>query len=231
MNRRSMTISFSGVIILIVTVIITTLYVDDWPMLTIGAFIMLLLTEILFFGGLILVERIAERSEQIITRSTLYTLLSAYLVVNVPVSILYMAFLKEASTSFMIIEVVLLAILAIGIVVSLTASKGIHQANEITMSNVSNMEALVGRLNKLATMSECEAYAATLKKLSDDLRFTDFSVNVMEDEEIADSISALEIEISNENISEEAIKGALVKINSLISQRKLTASTMKKGKI
>ena len=114
MNRRSMTISFSGVIILIVTVIITTLYVDDWPMLTIGAFIMLLLTEILFFGGLILVERIAERSEQIITRSTLYTLLSAYLVVNVPVSILYMAFLKEASTSFMIIEVVLLAILAIG---------------------------------------------------------------------------------------------------------------------
>ena len=232
MKRRSISISISGVITLIATIIISTLCIDDWTGLTGWAFSTLLLTEILSFGGLVLVEWIAERTEQIIIRSTLYVLLSAYAVINIPISIIYMALLKEADTSFVIVEVVLLSIVAIAIVVSLTTSKSIRQSNGKTMNTVASIEAMIERLNRLSVSPQCEAYSVALKKLSDDLRFTDISASVPEDAEIDGVISAIEIDLATENDNTgEKVKTALVRLNSLIAQRKLTASESKKGRV
>lgn len=232
MKRRSITISISGLITLIATIITFTLCIDDWSGLTGWAFSTMLLTEVIFFGGLVLVERVAERTEQIIARSTLYALLSAYAVINIPVSIIYMAFFKAANTSFAVFEVILLSIFVIAVVVSLATSKSIRHSNDNTMNTVAAIEALIDRLNRLAVSPQCNAYSALLKKLSDDLRFTDISASVPEDAEIDGIISVIEVELSNENEnSAETVKSALVRLNTLIAQRKLTASACKKGRV
>jgi hypothetical protein len=232
MKRRSITISIIGVITLIVTIIISTLCIADWSGLTVLAFSTIIWTEVVFFGGMVLVEWAAERTEQVFTRSALYVLFSAYAVINIPVSILYIAFLKQARTSFVIVEVVLLAVIAIIMVVSLSASKRVYQCNQKTMENLAGIEAMIERLNKLAVSPECETYSSALKKLSDDLRFTDISASAPEDTEIAVAISSIEIEVKSagENTA-ETIKETLVRLNSLIAQRKLAVCASKKGRV
>lgn len=232
MNRRSITILISGIITLFVTIVIAALCIDDWSGLTGWAFSSMLLSEIILFGGFIFVERIAERTEQIITRSALYVLFSVYAIINIPVSVLYIAFFKEATTSFVIIEVILLAVVIIAVLICLVTSKSINQSNEMTMNNVLSVESMIERLSKLADSNQCEKYSSALKKAGENLRFTDVSVIVPEDEEIDKAISAIEIDVTGDNeITEEVLNGYLVRLNSLIAKRKIAASFSKKGRV
>lgn len=232
MDRRSKTILLSGSIAFIATIVISILCIDDWSGLTGWAFGTMLWSEVVFISGLIFVEWVSEETEQIITKSALYAFISAYAVINILTSILYIACFKEAVTSFVVIQVALFAITAILIIVSLTTGKSVYKANEQTMKAAANMEAMVERLNKLAANPECERFSSTLKKLSEDLRYTDISVSVPEDAEISDVLSKVEIEIgnSNEKIAED-IKAAVVRLNSLIAQRKVSVGANKRGRI
>lgn len=237
MNRRSKTSLLIGAIVLLITVVIFLLCADDWvEMMQTGvtgwAFGTLLWSETTFFGGLAFVEWYSRRSEQIITRSALYVIIPAYAAIEFLVSLLYMTLLKEAVTSFVIVQIVLLAVTVIVMAVFLSASKGVHAANERAMKAAANVDAMVERLNKLAVDPECERFASTLKKLRDDLRFTDTSKAAAEDAEIADVISAIEVELTGRDESaNEKIKAAFVRLNTLISQRKISVSAMNKGRI
>lgn len=237
MNRRSKASLIIGAIVLLVTVITSLLCVDDWTeMMQTGvmgwAFVTLLWAEAAFFGGLVFVEWYSRRSEQIITRSALYVIIPSYAVIEFVVSVLYMTLLKEASGSFVIVQIALLVVTVIVMVVFLSASKGVHAANESAMSAAANIDAMVERLNKLAFDPECERFASTIKKLRDDLRFTDTSKVAVEDAEIADVISAIEVELTGRDDSaNEKIKAALVRLNTLISQRKISVTAMNKGRI
>lgn len=232
MNRRSKAILISGVIALLATIIITVLCIDNWSGLTGWAFIAMLWSVVVFFGGLIFVECISEKTVQIVTRSALYTVISAYSVINFCISFLFMILFKENNISFAVIQAVLLTVAAIIIIISLAASKGIQRINGKTMEAVSNIETMIERLNKLAIHPECEQFAAMLKKLSSDLYFTDISKSVPEDVEISNIISAIEIEVNDINEKKnDSIKANLVRLNTLISQRKNSVSVINKGKI
>lgn len=231
MNRRSKTILISGIITIFATVIISLLSIDDWSGLIGWAFTAMLWSEAVFFGGLILVECISEKTEPIITRSVLYTVISVYAGIDFFVSIFYMTLFEEANTSFAVVQVSLLAIVAIAIVILLATSKGVHRANEKTMKAVVNTESMIEKLNKLAMTPGYEQFASTLKKLSDDLRFTDISKSVPEDAEIREIISSIEIESGSNETTYENIKAKLVRLNTLISQRKLSVFAINKGKI
>lgn len=232
MNKRSKSIFLSGCIVLAATIMVSMLCIKDWSGLTGLAFSTMLLAEIVFFAGFISVEWIAEKTEQVIARSAVYTLVCAYAAANILVSILYIVFFKEKVTSFAVIQVVLLAAAAIAVIVSLTAGKSIYESNDNTMKAVINVEALIERLNQLAVSPACTDFSSSLRKLSDDLRFTDISKSVQEDADISDVISAIEIESGHSSEHTfETIKTALIRLNSLIEQRKLTVSASKKGKI
>ncbi len=222
MNRRSITISISGIITLLTTIIIGLLCMDDWPGLTGWAFCAILWSEFVFFSGLVFTEWAAAKTEQIITRSALYVLLSGYAILNILVSILFIAFFQEAASAFAGIEVVLFALSAI--VISLTASKSIRQSNELTLHNVLNIDSMIERLNKLAVTPKCEAYSPSLRKAGEKLRFADHSVQVPEDAEISNTISSIEIDVANDSGNmNDKIKANLIQLNTLIAKRKISA--------
>lgn len=232
MNRRNRTILISGVMMLLATIMISLFCMKDWSGLTGWAFAAMLWSEIVFFGGLIFTEWISERTEQVITRSMLYTVIFAYSVINFLVSVCYMTLLKEAGTSFTVIQIVLLVIAAIAIFISLTVSGGVQKGNEHTLKSTAKVDAMVERLNKLAVCPECEPFSSSLKKLSDDLRFTDTSKVVSEDAEISDVISNIEIAADSvEESFNEKMQAALVRLNTLISKRKISVNAVNKGKI
>ena len=232
MNRRSKAILLSGVILFIATAALLLLCINDWSGLTKLASSTILWSEIAFFGGLLLVERVSQKTEQVITRSSVYFLLSAYAVINILVSIVYIAFFKQSFTSFLVFQIVLFAVVAVAILIFLTASRSIYKANAQTNQTVAGVQAMVDRLNELALNPEYDHFSSALKKLSEDLRFTDLSTNAPEDAEILDAISTIEIELGhlNENTG-ETMKSTLVRLNSLINQRKVSTGAIKKGRI
>lgn len=192
----------------------------------------ILWSEIAFFGGLLFVERVAQKTEQVITRSSVYFLLSAYAVINILVSIVYITFFKQSFTSFLVFQIVLFAVVAIAILIFLTASRSIYKANAQTNQTVAGVQAMVDRLNELALNPEYDHFSSTLKKLSEDLRFTDLSTNAPEDAEILDAISVIEIELGhlNENTG-ETVKSILGSPEFIDYQRKVSTGAIKKGRI
>lgn len=232
MKTRKNSILISACITFIATILITIFCVNDWSGITPLAFSMILWSELVFFGGLIIIEKVSDTTEQIISRSTLSTLFSSYFIVNVIFSIVCIVLFKESITTFAVIEILLFAILAIGIVASLAISKGVYNSNTKTMNSVESVEGLINRLNKLAVLPECESYSAILKKSSDDLRFTDISVIVSEDKEIDEVISSIEIAVANKDkLDDEQINSKMISLNSLIERRKISTSQCKKGNI
>lgn len=194
MSRRIKMFLASGVTVLLATVIISLICIDEWHGLANWAFVTMLWSEIVLFGGSIFIEWFAERSKQIFARSLLYSVIITYSTINFLISVFYMILLKEAATSFTVMQVIMLASESIGIAVSLGVSKGVQKSNIRTAKAVANTEAMIERLNKLALRPECEHFVSSLKKLSDDLRFTDISKVVAEDSTISNAISVIEIE-------------------------------------
>ena len=131
MNRRSIIIFICGVITLSATIMISMTCIDDWSGLTGWAFSAMLWSEIFFFGGLVFAEWAAGKGEQIMIRAALYVLLSGYVTVNIPVSVLFIAFFKKATTAFTVIEVILFAVVFIAVVVTLAAGRSVRQSNEL----------------------------------------------------------------------------------------------------
>ena len=82
MNKRSITALIIGIIVLFSTITISILCIRDWSGLTMGAFITILWSEIVFFAGLVIVELISVKNKQIIIRSTYYVFLTLYLIIN-----------------------------------------------------------------------------------------------------------------------------------------------------
>ena len=232
MNTRCKAILICGIITLLATSIISSLCISDWEGVTKWAFTAILWSEIVLFGGILFVERISQRTEQIITRVLLYTIISLYSVLNLLVSAIYIASFKDGSTSFTIIQVAMFAVATISFVISIVASKAVRQSNENTMKAVDNAEAMIDRMNKLLVRPECEPYSKMIRILSDDLRFTDISKIAPEDTEISMNISEIDLVLcSMDDSADEKIKTALVRLKTLIEQRKISVSTANKGKV
>lgn len=232
MYRRSKTILISGIITIIATIIILLLFIKDWPGVTGLAVAAIIWSEMAFFGGLIFVEWLSKKCEQIIVRSAVYFIILAYSSINILISIIFMMVLKWFTNSFIVIELVLLTISIIMLLVSVTAGSSIAESNASTMGAVTDMGVIVGRLDKLANNPECREFSSTIKKLSDDLRFTYNSKKLPEDIEIDKAVEELEILAGDRREAiHEKMNKKLVHLNTLIANRKIATQIMQRGKI
>lgn len=126
MRRRSRAIAVMGGVILAVTAALAALLIRDWSGLTGWALGAVLWTELVWFGGALLVERYAGRTEPVFLRAGLYPLLTLYAGVNLPVSLLFLALFKTWYRPFLVVELLLTAALLLGIVPVVTAARGVH---------------------------------------------------------------------------------------------------------
>lgn len=232
MYRRSKTILISGGITIITTIIILLLFFKDWFGVSSIAAVTIIWSEIVFFGGLIFAEWISKRTEQIIVRSSIYITVFVYAIANILISVLFILELRWFVKSFIAIELILLAIAAIIILISVSVGSNVANSNAHIMESVNNMERIVGRLDKLVINPDCREFSPKIKKLSDNLRFTDCSKIVPEDIEIDKVVGELEILAGDgkEVVNEEFDK-KLVNLKELIAKRKIALHIRQKGKI
>lgn len=232
MYRRSKTILISGSITIIATIIILLLFVKHWFGVSSIAAVAIIWSEIFFFGGLIFAEWISKRTEQVIVRTSIYFTVLAYAIINILISVLFMLVLSWFIKSFIAIELILLAISAIIIIISVSAGSSIANSNAHIMASVNNMERIVGRLDKLAIKPECREFSSKIKKFSDDLRFTDCSKTVPEDIEIDKLIGEIEILVDdNSDAINEKMNKKLDCLYELICKRNIALHIKQSGTI
>lgn len=89
---------------------------------------------------------------------------------------------------------------------------------------------MVNHLERLAADPACAAVSSMLRKLADELQFTDLSVIVQEDAEIEQILSEIETE-TGDGQSTESVRAKIDRLYTLIAQRKISARTAQTGRI
>lgn len=232
MYRRSIIILISGAITLMASIIIFLLSIKDWSGVTSLAVVAIVWSELVFFGGLTFVEWISKKVEQLIIRPSMYFIIAVYTGINILISILYMMLFKWFVIRFIIIEIALLVIAIIFTLISILSASSVRNSNEYTMKSVANMENIILMLDKLAISPECNDFATTIKKLKENLKFTDISKIVPEDKEIVEVVGDIETLIScKDETRNEKINKNLSILDALIAKRKIAVQSIQKGKI
>lgn len=232
MYRRSIIILISGAITLMASIIIFLLSIKDWSGVTSLAVVAIVWSELVFFGGLTFVEWISKNVEQLIIRPSMYFIIAVYTGINILISILYMMLFKWFVIRFIIIEIALLVIAIIFTLISILSASSVRNSNEYTMKSVANMENIILMLDKLAISPECNDFATTIKKLKENLKFTDISKIVPEDKEIVEVVGDIETLIScKDETRNEKINKNLSILDALIAKRKIAVQSIQKGKI
>lgn len=232
MSRRIKAILISGIVVLLATILIFPLIINNWSGLTGLAFTTIIFSEIVFFTGLLYIEWLSKNTQQLIIRSGLYIVLPIYSGLNILLSIMYIYFFRYAIKTFTVMQIMLLAAAIIASTVVIVSGKSVYLSNKETMQAVSDMESMIEKLNRLSSYPGDEQLSSNFRKISESLRFTDVSKIVPEDAEIDKVISSIEVEMNNaDKDSHESINNFLVRLNTLISQRKISANAINKGEI
>lgn len=233
MNRRSKTLLLSGVIVVFTTIIILVLCIKDWSGITPLASIFIVFAELILFLGMTFVEKIATATEQLVIRSSYSVLLLFYTAISVIISLVFINKNKYAFITFIVLQLLLFSIIIIQLIVMYFTSKGIRIFKEKTLTATTQLDSLIGRLNTLSASESAKANTKALKKLAEDLRFTDTSTLVASDTQIDRVISELELELNKETEAQrsEFIEHNITLLNSLIAKRKVEVSSIRKGNI
>lgn len=233
MNRRGKTLLISGAVVIAVTAAILAICIEDWVDLIPLTAAFMFWAELVLFVGLTLTEMQAGATESIITRVSTGVVVSFYSVAAFLLSLLFMISFRESFKTFIVLQLLLLAVAAVTLLAANAASRGIRSSNTRTDSATELLSSYITRLGALAALNPIDGAELTLKKLADDLRFTDHSVVVGIDREIGDTISVLELELAKaaDSRSDDTIKSEYVRLNSLIAQRKLETKAAKTGGI
>lgn len=233
MNRQRKALLISGTITLFISFVIMALCIKDWGGVTPIAAVFLIWAEIVLFVGLIFMEKIRSQTEQVILQASYLTLLPIYSVVTAVLSIVFMNQFNDKWKIFIVFQLIILGITAILLIVYYTASKGVHGSKVNAMHAIAQTGSYVSRLNLLAVSAGEEEYGLLLKKLAEDLRFSDTCAIVPMDNDIEGVISEIELEFAKEDVlrSGKLIQEKCTLLGTLIKKRKIVVSSAKEGSI
>lgn len=196
----------------------------------------IILEEILFFGSLIVIEKIAENTEQLMMRAGAGVVWGIEKVVSITISALWMYLRFFSTKSFISIQIVLILIASLLSTLIYFSSVSVLKSNTQTIEAVNNIQNMKMEL-ELVKKKYCqlhaplEKYTAELQHLIEELEYSDTSVIVQEDAVLMKKISTLKIELETECVVEERMKELLAEIKISIETRKLQAKTQNMGRI
>ncbi|MBS5931795.1 MAG: hypothetical protein KIC94_02875 [Clostridiales bacterium] len=234
MKNRNNAISIIGVTLVIFTAILFALLTEDRTRTMFICLGFIVGAEIVFFGGLLLIEYLSRTTSQIILRTVCGITLSIGSLASILVSCTYIGRDADSLRGFyswqLIIWVLAIAVLTIGY---FTASS-VNNSDSRTMNAVMTLAVVVDQLTTLSDDSRNTKYADQLKKIADELRYSDTSSLVPSDELIQNAVAKLEVVFVQEYGEDEKdneIKSLLSEMLVLISRRKQEVKFTKAGGI
>jgi len=232
MKKRVNTILISGIVMLILTNFIFFIVTNERELVTWVSLIFLLLAEIMLFGGLILIEYLANKVSPIVMRAGFGSSLIICSIISMIASLFYIMSENESVKPILIIQAVLLAIIIILFFVFYTASGSVKASSNKVINTTIRVSSFVDKLNHLSQDVNNDKYEKQLAKIAEDLRFTDTSTSVSCDNEIERKLARLELTLLKEDESKDIeIFKLLEDMLLLINKRKIEVNSTKVGGI
>ena len=234
MKNRNSAISIIGVIIVVFTGILFALLTEDRRTSMFIYLGFIVGAEIVLFGGLLTIEYLSRTTSQIIVRTVCGITLGVGSIASILVSCIYMGRDVDSLRGFYSWQLIIWVLAIIGITIGFFTASSVKASDTRTMNTVMTLTLVTDQLTSLSDDSRNTKYADQLKKIADELRYSDTSSLVPSDEPIQNAVAKLEVVLVQEYGEDEKdteIKNLLSEILVLINKRKQEVKLTKVGGI
>ena len=234
MKNRNSAISIIGVIIVVFTGILFALLTEDRRTSMLICLGFIVGAEIVLFGGLLTIEYLSRTTSQIIVRTVCGITLGVGSIASILVSCIYMGRDVDSLRGFYSWQLFIWVLAIIGITIGFFTASSVKASDTRTMNAVMTLTLVTDQLTSLSDDSRNTRYAEQLKKIADELRYSDTSSLVPSDELIQNVVAKLEVVLVQEYGDDEKdteIKNLLSEILVLINRRKQEVKLTKVGGI
>ncbi|QHQ59772.1 hypothetical protein Ana3638_02280 [Anaerocolumna sedimenticola] len=232
MNKRGKTLSIIGAISVVVTILLFFLLTSERSTMTWAGFCSILLAEIATFGGLVFLESISTKLSLIVMSAIGGGALIAIPLISIAVSLLFMVSQSHAYKVFAAIQIVSLAILVILLIIAYQVSTSVKYTSDKLLSAEKTITRITDKLKMLADDRHNKVYSEKIKRIAEDIRYSDISTTVAADTEIETKIESLKLILLSENDQKEEKANALLDdMLLLVNRRKMEVKNTKQGGI
>lgn len=234
MKNRTSAISIIGVVLVVFTGILFALLTEDRRTSMFICLGFIVGAEIVFFGGLLAIEYLSRTTSQIIVRTVCGIILGVGSLASILVSCIYMGRDIDSLRGFYSWQLIIWVLAIIGITIGYFTASSVKTSDTRTMNAVMTLTNIFDQLTSFSDDSRNTKYADQLKKIADELRYSDTSSLVPSDELIQNAVAKLEVVLVQEYGEDEKdseINNLLSEILVLINRRKQEVKLTKVGGI
>jgi hypothetical protein len=233
MKNRNYAITIIGITLVVFTAILFSLFGDGTRfMLTYFGFV--IGAEIVLFGGLLLIESLSRFTSQVILRTVCGLTFGIGSLASIIVSCIYIGRDIDSLRGFYLWQLIIWVIAIIVLTIGYFTASSVNDSDSKTMNAVMTVTLVVNQLTSLSEDNRNAKYAEQLKKIAEELRYSDTSSIVFSDELIQNTVARLELKLmqgSNTEETDREIKTLLNEIHVLINRRKQEVGLIKVGRI
>ncbi|WMJ86052.1 hypothetical protein [Anaerocolumna sp. MB42-C2] len=230
MTRRGKTLSFIGAISIAVTIVLFFLLTRERSAMTWAGFCSIVLAEITMIGGLVVLEAISANLSQIVISAVGGGALIAIPLISIVVSLLFMILQSHAYRAFAAIQLVSLAVLMILLIIAYHVSSSVKYTSDNLLSAEKTITRITDKLKILAGDRNNKAYAEKIKRIAEDIRYSDVSVAAAADNEMEVKLEQLKrILLSEDDQKEDKANALLEDMALLVDRSRLEVKNTKQG--
>lgn len=220
MNRRQKTAALAGFIVLAVSLVIFFLTTADRQRLDWICLSFILLAEIVMFGGLILVDRLAQCRGGALFRAGAVSILVICTVLSILFAMIFTVLFREHERLFVIAEILVFALSFLALLVLSASAKGVAEQDLVLDKAQTALQTVQLLADRLAREPANRPYLPQLTKVSEAIRFSDASRTSVKDQLIFQELAALEMVLNGREEGKVAeTQRRTDELLSLIAQR------------
>lgn len=228
MSKRSKASLIIGGLVLLASIVIYAIIRPPVFPSTIVGLGFLLYSEVVLFGGFLLMDFCGMKSSKLLLWSGAGVSLGIYAFVVFISSLVFINAHTAAVQGFWVFQIVLLAAALVICFIIGSFSIGAKERDEKTLEAGRTVQYAIDQLTLVKEQTDKKT---AVDKLIDGLRFSDTSVTVDADVEINDTIMDLQKLVQSEEMDEDGFLKTVQSIEFLIKKRNLQTRVSKQGSI
>jgi hypothetical protein len=186
----------------------------DWT-----ALFFIIIAELNFFGGIILIDMLANNSYGTMLRAGGFSTLAIYGIVALAVSFVFIYLEIDRQKMLTTIQLTILAIEIAILLMIASSAKSIYEKTSIISKDIADIQGLLDKVDMMMREKNNTAFIGQLQIIYNTIKYSDMSVVVDSDNLLAEGIYDLQILLHIKDRPEDAIKTLIERVTFLAQQR------------
>lgn len=219
MNRRNLTAIVVGILTVAVTLLIFFMNITERTEIDWTALFFIIIAELNFFGGIILIDMLANNSYGTMLRAGGFSTLAIYGIVALAVSFVFIYLEIDRQKTLTTIQLTILAIEIAILLMIASSAKSIYEKTSIISKDIADLQGLLDKVDMMMRGKNNTAFIGQLQIIYDTIKYSDMSVVVDSDNLLAKGIDDLQILLHTKDKPEDEIKILIERVTFLAQQR------------